>query len=101
MPDALPAVTPTSDTKPPLTVEMLQAAKDTSTPAPGAGGWTPSLGTVYAIGAIGMTFGAAAPCFPAMVGGPLGVGLAGLCGAIAGGCAFFAMKSAGPREVTK
>ena len=66
---------------------------------PGAGGWTPSAGTVVLIGAIGVTFGAMAPVFQATVPGPLGVALGAGCGAIAGGCVYFAAKSAGPRSL--
>lgn len=66
---------------------------------PGAGGWTPSSATVYAIGAVGVTFGAMAPVFPATIPGPLGICLGAACGAVAGGCVYFAAKSAGPRSL--
>ncbi len=87
-------------TKPPLTPTMQAIDKMTGTSPPGAGGWTPSMATVYAIGGIGTTFGAAGPVLKDAVPGTLGVALAGLCGAIAAGLIFFAMKSAGPRKPT-
>ena len=84
---------------PPLPAASIQDAKDMGHPLPGAGGWVPSQATVVAIGAVSITFGAMAPVFPPLVGGPLGVALGAACGAIAGGCAYFAAKSAGPRSV--
>ncbi len=100
MPDLIPDPLPSSPTKPPLTAEMIQSAKDTGTPRPGAGGWVPSTGTILAIGAVGTTFGALAASLPGLIPGRVGLICGAVSGAIAGGCVFFAAKSAGPRSPT-
>lgn len=95
LPPLAPLPKPSQPTKPKLT-RAMKAGLD---PMPaGAGGWTPSVATVAAIGGVGLVFGGMAPVLPQVIPGPLGIALGALCGAIAGGIVFFAAKSAGPRK---
>lgn len=99
MSDLIPAPLPSAPTNPPLTPAMVIVDKQLGISRPGAGGWTPSKATVRAIGAVGITFGAMTPVFPATLPAPLGIILGALCGAVSGGCVYFAALSAGPRKV--
>ncbi len=99
MPDEILTPPPSMPTRPPLTSQMLSDDRVLGAAPPGAGGWTPKPGTVNAVGAIAATAGALAVSLPPLIPGKVGLILGALCGAIAAGCTYFAMKSAGPRAV--
>lgn len=92
---------PNETTKPPLTAEQLQAAKDTSTPVPGAGGWTPTVFQRLLIS----SGAAAATASLDMLNAPVldlkAIARAAGLAAVIYFVAHFGTLSAGTREVTK